>query len=185
VSEENRRGTLGQWDSVTLPWQIHFYACASLILLTALVEAKGAYPCSQEPAIRAYFSQLNPVYIVTNTFFNINLKIILQTGVWFSGGRFFFLHRVQTRSGAQPVPIQWIPVCFFLGSKSAGAWSYTSTPPYVFMAWCLAKHRDNFTFTLCLGLPCGVFPSLSRTKFFMHFSAPHACYMPPIPSFFA
>jgi hypothetical protein len=27
-------------------------------------------------------------------------------------------------------------------------WSYTSTPQYVFMAWCLVKHRDNFTFTL-------------------------------------
>jgi hypothetical protein len=24
---------------------------------------------------------------------------------------------------------------------------YTSTPQHVFMAWCLAKHRDNFTFT--------------------------------------
>jgi hypothetical protein len=23
------------------------------------------------------------------------------------------------------------------------AWSYTSTPAYVFMAWCLIKHRDN------------------------------------------
>jgi hypothetical protein len=28
------------------------------------------------------------------------------------------------------------------------AWSYTSTPPYVFIAWCLVKHRDNFTFYL-------------------------------------
>jgi len=27
-------------------------------------------------------------------------------------------------------------------------WSYTSTPQYVFMVWCLVKHRDNFTFTL-------------------------------------
>jgi hypothetical protein len=27
------------------------------------------------------------------------------------------------------------------------AWSYTSTPQYIFMAWCLVKHRDNFTFT--------------------------------------
>jgi hypothetical protein len=26
-------------------------------------------------------------------------------------------------------------------------WSYTSTPQYIFMAWCLVKHRDNFTFT--------------------------------------
>jgi hypothetical protein len=24
------------------------------------------------------------------------------------------------------------------------AWSYTSTLPYVFMAWWLGKHRDNF-----------------------------------------
>jgi hypothetical protein len=30
------------------------------------------------------------------------------------------------------------------------AWSYTSTPQYVFMAWCLVKHKDNFTFTLPL-----------------------------------
>jgi hypothetical protein len=30
------------------------------------------------------------------------------------------------------------------------AWSYTSTPQYIFMAWCLVKHRDNFTFTLPL-----------------------------------
>jgi len=24
-------------------------------------------------------------------------------------------------------------------------WSYTSTLPYVFMAWSLVKHKDNFT----------------------------------------
>jgi len=27
-------------------------------------------------------------------------------------------------------------------------WSYTSTSQYTFMAWCLVKHRDNFTFYL-------------------------------------
>jgi len=27
-------------------------------------------------------------------------------------------------------------------------WSYTSTPPYVFMTWYLVKHEDNFTFYL-------------------------------------
>jgi hypothetical protein len=27
------------------------------------------------------------------------------------------------------------------------AWIYTSTPQYAFTAWCLVKHRDNFTFT--------------------------------------
>jgi hypothetical protein len=29
-------------------------------------------------------------------------------------------------------------------------WSYTSTPQYVFMEWCLVKHRDNFTFFFLL-----------------------------------
>jgi hypothetical protein len=37
-------------------------------------------------------------------------------------------------------------------AKVKNAWSYTFTPLYVFIAWCVIKHRDNFTFTL-LGLP--------------------------------
>jgi len=28
------------------------------------------------------------------------------------------------------------------------SWSDTSTPPYVFKAWYLVTHKDNFTFTL-------------------------------------
>jgi hypothetical protein len=28
------------------------------------------------------------------------------------------------------------------------SWSYTSTPQYVFMAWCLVKHKGNFSFAL-------------------------------------
>jgi hypothetical protein len=42
------------------------------------------------------------------------------------------------------------------------AWSYTSTPQYVFMARCLVKHRDNFTFTL----------SEKQKKRFVHLSNP-------------
>jgi hypothetical protein len=34
--------------------------------------------------------------------------------------------------------------------KSKNAWSYTSTPQYAFMEWCLVKHRDHFTFTLSM-----------------------------------
>jgi hypothetical protein len=37
------------------------------------------------------------------------------------------------------------------------AWSYTSTPRYAFMAWCLVKHKDNFTFI-------GIKSSLYLTK---------------------
>jgi hypothetical protein len=55
-----------------------------------------------------------------------------------------------------------VPGAFSLGVKRPGSeadysppfsaevkdvWSYTSTPQYVFMAWCLVKHGDNFTFT--------------------------------------
>jgi hypothetical protein len=61
-----------------------------------------------------------------------------------------------------PPPIQWVPGTFSLRVKRPdreadhshlpsaevkNAWSYTSTLQYVFMAWCLVKHRDNFTFS--------------------------------------
>jgi hypothetical protein len=57
--------------------------------------------------------------------------------------------------------IQWVPGALSLRVKRPereadhspqssaevkNTWSYISTPPYVFMAWCLVKHRDNFTF---------------------------------------
>jgi hypothetical protein len=35
-------------------------------------------------------------------------------------------------------------------SVDVNAWSYTSTSPYVFMAWYLVKHRDKFTFTFII-----------------------------------
>jgi hypothetical protein len=31
-------------------------------------------------------------------------------------------------------------------AKVNDAWSYTSTPIYIFMAWYLAKHRDNYLY---------------------------------------
>jgi hypothetical protein len=34
--------------------------------------------------------------------------------------------------------------------RSKNGWSYTSTPQYLFMAWCSVKYRDNFTFTFYL-----------------------------------
>jgi hypothetical protein len=59
-------------------------------------------------------------------------------------------------------PIQWVPGTFSLGIRWPGRdanhsppvnaevkneWSYTSSLPYVFMPWCIVKHRDSFTFT--------------------------------------
>jgi hypothetical protein len=39
-------------------------------------------------------------------------------------------------------------------SEFKNAWRYISTPQYVFMAWCLIKHRDifNFAFAICRSL---------------------------------
>jgi hypothetical protein len=74
-------------------------------------------------------------------------------------------HRLQTGSGSNQAPIQWVPETLSLGIKQLGreadhsppssaevnAWSCISTPPYVFIAWCLLKGRDSFTY-LSLGL---------------------------------
>jgi hypothetical protein len=70
-----------------------------------------------------------------------------------------------TGSGAHPAPYLMGTEGTFPGVKWPGResyhsppssaevkeWgSYTSTPPYAFMAWYLVKHRDNFTFYLYL-----------------------------------
>jgi len=62
-------------------------------------------------------------------------------------------------------PIQWVlealspgvkwPGCETDHSPPSGAevknvWHYTSSPQYIFIVWCLVKHRDNFTFNLYL-----------------------------------
>jgi hypothetical protein len=75
-----------------------------------------------------------------------------------------FLHFAKASKpvlGAIQPPIQWVPGTFTLGVKRLGheadksspsssevnnAWSYTSTPQYIFITWRLVRHRDNFTF---------------------------------------
>jgi hypothetical protein len=78
-------------------------------------------------------------------------------------GIFLFTIASRTVLGPTQPPIQRVPGAPSLGVKRPGreadhsppssaevknAWSYTCTPQYVFMAWCLVKHRDNFTFYL-------------------------------------
>jgi hypothetical protein len=72
-------------------------------------------------------------------------------------GNFFLHHRVQNSSGAHSASYPMGTGGSFPGGKAdhsppssaevKNEWSYISTPQYVFMAWCLVKHRDNFTFT--------------------------------------
>jgi hypothetical protein len=76
---------------------------------------------------------------------------------------FLFTTVSRTALGPTQPPIQRVPGTVSLGVKRPGreadhtppssaevknAWSYTSTPQYVFMAWCLVKHKDNFNFYL-------------------------------------
>jgi hypothetical protein len=69
-------------------------------------------------------------------------------------GIFLFTTVYRTALGPTQPPIQWVPGALSLGLKRPGreadhslpscsevknVWSYTSTPQYVFMAWCLVK----------------------------------------------
>jgi hypothetical protein len=75
-------------------------------------------------------------------------------------GQEMFLYCTASRPalGLTQPSIQWLPGALSLGIKQLQCevdhchlvkgrewWSYTSTHPYVFMAWCLSKHRNNFT----------------------------------------
>jgi hypothetical protein len=83
-----------------------------------------------------------------------------------------FLSTTAFRTALEPTqpPIQRVPGALSLEVKRPdcefdhlppfnaevkNAWSYTYTPQYVFMEWCLFKHRDNFIFTLLqfMGFP--------------------------------
>jgi hypothetical protein len=74
-------------------------------------------------------------------------------------------HRVQNGSGAHPASYPMGNRGSFPGGKATGAWSWPLTSiycrgqecvelylhsQYIFMTWCLVKHRDKFTFTFCL-----------------------------------
>jgi hypothetical protein len=77
-------------------------------------------------------------------------------------GIFLFTAASRTALGSTQPPLQWVAGALSLevnwpgreadhsppsSAEVKNAWSYTSTPQYAFMAWCLVKHRDNFTFT--------------------------------------
>jgi hypothetical protein len=67
----------------------------------------------------------------------------------------------RTVLGPSQPPIQWAPGYISLevnrpgreadqsppySTEAKNAWSYTSISQYAFIAWCLVKHRDNFTY---------------------------------------
>jgi hypothetical protein len=86
----------------------------------------------------------------------------------------------RTTLGFTHLPIQWVANVLSLGLKRPGhktdhaplssnevknAWSYTSIPQYVFMEWCLVKHRDNLKISSFL-LACNeMYPAVRFNNF--------------------
>jgi hypothetical protein len=87
---------------------------------------------------------------------------VLGFDSWQGLGTFLFTTASRTALEPTQPPIQWVSDALSLEVKRPGreadhtpsssaevknVCSYISTPQYVFMAWCLVKHRNNFTFT--------------------------------------
>jgi hypothetical protein len=76
------------------------------------------------------------------------------------GGLGIFLFSTAPRPdlGSTQPPTQWVPGVKRPGHEAdhsptpstevKNAWCYTSTHQYIFMEWCVVKHRDNFTLSL-------------------------------------
>jgi hypothetical protein len=85
-------------------------------------------------------------------------------------GIFLFTTVSRTALGPTQPPTQWVPGALSLEIKRPvreadhspqssaevnNAWSYTSIPPYVFMAWCLVKYRTlPLSLLYSLSVPC-------------------------------
>jgi hypothetical protein len=64
-------------------------------------------------------------------------------------GNFLFVTVSRSGLGPNQPPIQCVPAVLIQGVKQRLR-MHGSVPPfpqYVFMTWCLAKHKDKFTFT--------------------------------------
>jgi len=80
-------------------------------------------------------------------------------------GLFPFVFASRRALGLTESPTQWVSGTLTWGVKQPGreadrsplpstevknAWNYSSTSPYVFMAWCLIKYRSSITYTFLI-----------------------------------
>jgi hypothetical protein len=118
-------------------------------------------PAIIQPVAQCYTTELSRLLFIFNYIMGWTIGVL---GFDSRRGLEIFLFTTASRTALGPTqpPIQWVSGALSLGVKRSGheadhsppssaevknSWSYTSTPQYVFMAWCLLKHRDNFTFT--------------------------------------
>jgi hypothetical protein len=70
-------------------------------------------------------------------FFSLRYRVQIGSYPMGTGGSFPDVKRLGHEANHSPPS----------SAENRNAQIYTSTPPYVFIAWCLVKHRDNFIFT--------------------------------------
>jgi len=86
------------------------------------------------------------------------------------GSSFFITASILALGPSQP-PIQWVPGgSNHSPAKVKNVWSYTSTLQYIFIAWYLLKHKNNFTFTPETSMSCLFCMQLTFMCKIMHFS---------------
>jgi hypothetical protein len=98
----------------------------------------------------------------TNQLRSWDSSVSIVTRLRFARNILLFANASITALGTTQPHIQCVPLVLSRGvewpsreddrslpsAEVKNAWSYTSTPSYVFMTWRLFKHRDNFTFYL-------------------------------------
>jgi hypothetical protein len=115
--------------------------------------------------LRSTYSLYHPVFKHPQSMRDIRFSRWWKQNLWFSGialgygmddrgsrrglGIFLFTTASRTALGPTQSPTQWVPGALSLCVKQTGRDADHSSPlpQYVLMAWCLVKHRDNFTFT--------------------------------------
>jgi len=125
-------------------------------------------------SLEAIVNKRNPIIILSLFLRAVLAQSILRLATGWTVGVLAFDYRREMgiflfTTASRPVlwstqpPIQWVPGALSPGEKRPwreadhsppsgaevkNAWSYISTRQYVFMPWCLVKHRDNFYFQI-------------------------------------
>jgi hypothetical protein len=85
---------------------------------------------------------------------SVNIRTRVQDGrLGFNSSRnndgiFFFATTSRPALGTTQPPKEWLPGALSHWVKRRGREAMSPLPQYVFMPWCLVKHRSNFTFAL-------------------------------------